>query len=273
MSEASTPHTPANWDAASASYHEQIADWTGQFAAALIKGLNPEPDSRVLEVAAGSGALTEALARSAGSVLATDFSPGMLDILRTRLSGAGVENVELAAMDGQALEVEDGSFDRAASQFGVMLFPDRARGFSELRRALAPGGRVAVMGWASPERFPAFGLFMRAVRTANPDLPPPPGPPPIFSLADPQQFTAELGAAGFREAEVEFVPRTMVTESVDSMWSMLTSGAPPAKALLDRIGPEGSARTREALSTLLTERFGNGRIEFENYATLGTAIA
>jgi len=101
----------------------------------------------------------------------------MIEVLRERMEAVGATNVRFAVMDGQALELEDASFDAAASSFALMLFPDRARGLSELRRVLRPGGRAVVSGWAVPDKFEVFGLLLGAISAAFPDMPPPPALP------------------------------------------------------------------------------------------------
>lgn len=265
-------HTPENWDAASAAYEQKIAPFTALYADELIALLEADRDARVLEVAAGTGALTEKLAPQVGEVLATDFSPKMLERLRERLEAGDFDNVECALMDGQALDVEDASFDRAVCNFALMLFPDRACGFTELCRALRPGGRAVVSGWAGPDQFEIFGAFIAAVGKALPELPAPPAPPPIFSLADPERFTAEMQGGGFREVRVELVERYLELDSVEEAWDMLTVGAPPARALLDRVGESGAEKIRETLAESLSERFGDGPLRFRNVATVGIGV-
>jgi len=271
MTTAPDPDSPAGWDAASQGYDDLIATMTMRYADALIERLEAEAASRVLEVAAGSGAFTEQLAPSVGSILATDFAPKMLDLARARLGAAGIENVECAVMDGMALEIEDASFDHAVCQFGLMLFPDRARGFSELRRSLRPGGRAVVAAWSHD--FDAFKMFIGALRGAFPDLPAPPGPPPIFSLADTAAFTTEMETAGFRDVRIDLVERFLEPASGDVLWDMVTSGAPPAQVLLGKIGDEGAKKVRETMNAMLDERFGDGPIRLRNVATVGTGVA
>ena len=266
----SSPHTPESWDRASHGYDENLAPFTGQYAEALIERLEVDDTLRVLEVAAGSGALTEVLHPEVASVLATDFSPGMIERLRARLAACGASNVECAVMDAQALEVEDESFDRAVSNFGVMLMSDRARAFGEMRRSLAPGGRAVVSAWAGPDQFEMFGTFLAAVQRALPDLPPPPAPPPIFSLADPARFAAEMEAAGFTDVRIDHVERHFEVDEVDAIWPLMTASAPPVQGLLDHIGEAAAERVSDALRELLTDRFGHGPIRLRNVATVGT---
>jgi SAM-dependent methyltransferase len=236
------------------------------FMVEFVQRLDVSLEHEVLEVAAGSGALTQALAGRVKSLLATDFAPAMIEVLRERMVGA--TNVSYAVMDGQALELEDNRFDRAASSFGMMLFPDRAQGFAELRRVLRPGGKAMISGWAGPDRFGAFSLFIEALSQAFPDMPPPPTPP-VFSLADPAKFKAELEAVGFTDVKVDFVERDLELPNFDAVWDMLTAGAPPAKMLFDRLGPGGKERVHEVLAKIVKERFGYGPVRTTNAATVG----
>lgn len=273
MSQPNTPHTSEAWGAASRGYAGIAPRLMQPFAVALLERLQVGPEMHVLEVAAGTGALTIDLAAKAESVLATDFAPGMIEVLTERVADAGLENVRCELMDGQALDLEDASFDRAASSFAVMLFPERARGFSEMRRVLRDGGRAAVSGWAGPPEFDAFAVFLQALQTAFPDMPKPSGPPPVFSLADPEIFAAEMEAAGFREVVVDKVTRELVADGFDDLWGMLTVGAPPVKVLFDKVGEEGRGHVREALRELVAERYGDGPIRLSNTATVGSGVA
>ena len=266
--------TPENWGAASRGYAEKVAPFMMKtFADALVERLEVGKNDGVLEVGAGSGALTEVLFRRVESLLATDFAPRMIEVLRERLEELGATNVRCEVMDGQALELEDSSFDAAACSFALMLFPDRRKGFAELCRVVRPDGRVAVSGWAGPDKFEAFGLFLAAMNAAFPDLPPPPSPPPVLSLADPADFKLQMETAGFRNVEVDYVARDLVLPDFEQVWSMLTVGAPPVQALFDRIGPSGKDRVRDELYEIVDKRFGGGPITMTNVATLGSGSA
>jgi SAM-dependent methyltransferase len=241
------------------------------YAETFVGRLDVDDSVEALEVGAGSGAITGTLAGRVKSLLATDFAPGMLELLRERMKDHA--HVECRLMDGQALELDDDSFDRAACCFALMLFPDRARGFSELNRVVRPGGRAVVTGWAGPDRFEAFAIFLTAFNRAFPDLPPPPSPPPVFSLANLEAFRGEMEAAGFQDVETEYVSRELEVDDFDMMWPMLTAGAPPVQMLFDRVGADGEARIRDQLAEVVSERFGSGPIRLTNVATLGTGLA
>jgi SAM-dependent methyltransferase len=245
----------------------------GAYAEEFADRLDVDSSTDALEVAAGSGALTHVLAKRVKSLLATDFAQDMIAILRERMRAAGAAHVTCEVMDGQALSLDDDRFDRAACSFGLMLFPQRAKGFAEIRRVLRPGGRALVTGWAGPEKFEVMGLFLAAMRAAFPEMPPPAGPPPVFSLADPASFKSQMEAAGFDDVEVDFVSRDLEVADFDAMWEMLTCGAPPVQMLLDRVGPEGKNKLHDALAGIVDKRFGAGPIRLTNVATVGCGVA
>ncbi|WNJ18795.1 class I SAM-dependent methyltransferase [Pontibacter sp. G13] len=263
--------TPENWDAASQGYAQKIAPFMMElFADEFVDQLQVHDGHEAVEVAAGSGALTLTLARNVGQLLVTDFSPNMLKINETRCAQAGIGNASFREMNGQALELADASMDRAACSFGLMLFPDRESGFSELKRVLRPKGRAFVSGWAGPDRFEAFSLFIQSIQRALPNLERPSTPPPIFSLANLNSFKVQMEAAGFKRVEVGYATREVQVAQPEDLWAMLTVGAPPVKMLFNQIGEEGKGEVHDALMEILKERYGNGRITLSNTATYAT---
>lgn len=176
-------------------------------------------------------------------------------------------------LDAQALDLPDAAFDRAACSFSLMLFPDRAKGFAELRRVLRPGGRAVVSAWTGPETFEAFGLFLQAARAAFPFIPTPRTPPAVFSLADPDQFQQEMSAAGFRDVRIEIVSREMELPGAEELWALLTAGAPQVQALRHKIGDGGLNKIRRSLDKIVEKRFGAGPVRITNADTIGSGLA
>lgn len=95
---------------------------------------------RILEVAAGTGQFTVELAGIAGSLLATDVSPKMVEALRQSIADARAPNVELGVMSAGDIRASDGHFDAVfcANALHVMDEPEGA--LEEFRRVLRPGG-------------------------------------------------------------------------------------------------------------------------------------
>ena len=151
-------------------------------------------------MAAGTGALALIAARTGAQVLATDFSPGMV----ARIAAANLPNVEARVMDGQALALDDDSFDAVFSIFGVMMFPDWRKGLGEMARVTRPGGHGIVATWQ--DRGAATFLLLGQIRrTLFPDRENAPMPEAVKALSDPADFAREMVAAGYRNPQIEQV--------------------------------------------------------------------
>jgi ubiquinone/menaquinone biosynthesis C-methylase UbiE len=117
------------------------------YASDIASRLASRPIARVLEIAAGTGVVTRALAAILPehvSILATDLNQAMLD----QASSIGIRRpVEWRQADAMQLPFDDETFDAVVCQFGVMFFPDRPHAFSEARRVLRPGGVFLFNAW------------------------------------------------------------------------------------------------------------------------------
>ncbi|MRR11878.1 bifunctional demethylmenaquinone methyltransferase/2-methoxy-6-polyprenyl-1,4-benzoquinol methylase UbiE [bacterium] len=130
-------------------------------------------NSKVLDLAAGTGDLTMALANlgSPASVLATDFVPEMLEVAREKVAAyEGDTSIEFAAADAQDLPFADESFDVVTIAFGVRNLPDRAANFREVFRVLKPGGRYVVLEMSRPPFPPFRALYHFYLHTVIPTL-------------------------------------------------------------------------------------------------------
>ena len=100
---------------------------------------------RVLDACCGTGDFAVAASRLGGTVTGLDFSPRMLERARKKLKSATWVEGDLLA-----LPFEDGSFDSATVGFGVRNVADLPLALRELRRVLAPGGRLAILEITQP---------------------------------------------------------------------------------------------------------------------------
>jgi len=117
------------------------------YAADLVRRLGSRSLSRVLEIAAGTGVVTRALASAlpeSVSIVATDLNPAMLD---HALAVGTKRPVEWRQADAMQLPFQDGTFDAVVCQFGVMFFPEKSKAFAEARRMLRPGGVFIFNAW------------------------------------------------------------------------------------------------------------------------------
>ena len=142
------------------------------YAVDLAKRLVARPFGRVLEIAAGTGVVTRALANALPanvSIVATDLNQAMLD----RAAAIGTKRaVEWRQADAMQLPFEDNAYDAVICQFGVMFFPDKAKAFAEARRVLKPGGVFVFNVWDRIEDNEFADVVTTAVASLFPVDPP-----------------------------------------------------------------------------------------------------
>lgn len=194
------------WD----SWAAMVEDWFAPVTRALLDGVQLAPGDRVLELAAGSGGFTRALAQAVGDrgrVISTDSGPRMVALTARNLRE--FPQVTAQVMDGEAADPSVGPVDAVACRQGVMFFADPAESFRRLFPLLRPGGRIAVSAFTAPDRNRFMSLpssiLNRWAESGNPPAAPAPGPGP-FSLADPDHLARLLVRAGFEE------PRSVVLD-------------------------------------------------------------
>ena len=124
-----------------------------------VRAASVRPGEAVLDVACGTGDLTEAFAQSAaGRVVGLDFTREMLDVARfkkQRLENARSGKIEYIEGDAQNLPFADGSFDVVSIAFGIRNVADPAKAVREFSRVLRPGGRLVILEFGRPSFPPA----------------------------------------------------------------------------------------------------------------------
>ena len=252
-------NNPQMGDHFAAVYEATAHRITGPVSNTALDLVGVGPGTRILDIAAGAGALSGSAAERGASVLATDVAPGMVRRLAERLRP--FHRCEARQMDGEALTVPDASFDAAFSIFGVMLFSDWRRGLREQARVLRSGGKACVATWAEPPGGGPFVAMGAAVRSVFPDLSPPPPPSGMLALSDAGRLSAEMSAAGLGSIEVhrvEGIWRGGVGDAYFADTEALHGYMPPYTAL-DKGDRE---RVRAAIRTFIAERCVGDTVEF-----------
>jgi len=111
--------------------------------------------SRVLDVACGTGIVARRASAQGAAVTGVDRNPAMLAVAREI-----APEVTWIDANATALPVPDSAFDVAFCQQGLQFVPEPATALRELRRALRPGGRLAVTLWCELTRAPGFAAFV-----------------------------------------------------------------------------------------------------------------
>jgi ubiquinone/menaquinone biosynthesis C-methylase UbiE len=215
---------------------------------------------RVLELAAGTGAVTRCLARAlppATSIVATDLNQGMLD----RAAALGTERpVDWRQADAQALPFPDGSFDLVACQFGVMFFPDKAGAFAQALRVLAPGGLLLFNTWDSLAANELAATVDAALAALFPDNPPHFMAEVPHGYHDRERIAADLRRGGF-SADPLFttLPGRSEAGSAQTAAQAFCQGT-PLRAQIEARRPGGLDAVTAACAAAISARFGTGPV-------------
>lgn len=179
-------------------YKEVAHDFTAEFSRVAWALAGLPRGAKVLDIAAGTGALALTAARAGADVLATDFSAGMVDAIKAH----DLPNLEARVMDGQALDLPDASFDAAFSMFGIMLFPDWRKGLGEMARVVRPGGIGVIGTWREGSGAAANLLLAERVGQLFPDIADPEPIEGMNVLRDPDRLRAEMEAVGLGDLSI-----------------------------------------------------------------------
>ena len=201
MSTSTTVSFKQYGDNAAENYERYFVPTIGMpFATALLDAAGLHRGERVLDVACGTGVVTRLVAELVGpngAVAGLDINPAMLAVGRSvRSSGAAIEWHEGSA---ESLPLAEGSFDVVLSSLGLQFVPDKASALREMRRVLAPDGRLAI-ATVGPTP-PLFAILEQALaRHVTPEVAA--FMQAVFSLHEPQDLEKLTTGAGFRDVEV-----------------------------------------------------------------------
>jgi SAM-dependent methyltransferase len=198
------------------------------FAADLARRVAARRPRRVLELAAGTGILTRELvaALDGAEITATDLNEAMVEYGRRLAPGA-----EWRQADALHLPFEDGAFDAAVCQFGVMFFPDKPAAFAEARRVLAPGGCFFFNTWGPVDTHEYAVALLAGLDKAFPD------DPPTFIGAIPHGYVdveavaADLRRGGLDPVAVETVTLEGRADSAADIATGFCTGTPLRPAI------------------------------------------
>ncbi len=183
--------------------------WYGDVTRRMLDLARIQPGQRILDVAAGAGEPAVSAAERVGPngyVLAIDIAEGIVELAHQVACERGLTQVETRAMDGEKLDLPDASFDAVLCRLGLMYMPHPVTALREWRRALRPGGRVAVVVFSTPDRN-SWGAMPASIIRRRAQLPPPAaGQPGPFSLGAPGVLEGVFHQAGFADPEVRAVP-------------------------------------------------------------------
>lgn len=246
------------WDSIAALYDEHVAPGESELATAGLRLAGLKAGDTFLDVAAGTGGLSLPAARLGATVLATDWSPKMIEHFNARARDEGLD-AEGRVMDCHALDIPDDSYDVTGSQFGVMLVPDQAQALSEMVRVTKPGGRVLLIAYGDPSAFEALHVFISAVQAVVPEFEGPAEDEPMleFQVADPGVLRQRLIDAGLTDVTVDTSNQERITvRNGQQLWDWTLGSNPIPNALVTDLTHRQRKDIIQVLDGMVRERSG-----------------
>ncbi len=196
-------------------------------------------EMRVLDVGAGTGALTDELAARGARVTAAEPSGDYADRLRERFDDVHVAPAE-------ELPFADGTFDASLAQLVVLFMNDPHTGFTEMARVTKPGGVVATCMWE------VDGMdMMVALNTLRERIAPGGRPPLATEHRDEASLRALFEAVGLRDIETTTLDAEVTYATVDELWEPALHVGGPGGPMAERLTPEQIAEGRVVFEEIL----------------------
>jgi SAM-dependent methyltransferase len=249
-------------DAISRAYQRYLVPLIFEpYATTLAHRLAARRPARVLEVAAGTGVVTRALADAlpaSTEVTATDLSPAML----AEAARVGTSRpVAWRQADALRLPFDDATFDAVVCQFGVMFFPDRPRAFAEARRVLRGGGVLLFSVWDRLEENEFPDVVSDALASLFPDDPPRFMRRVPHGYHDPAVIARDLALGGFTaEPRAETVAERSRADSPEVPAIAFCQGT-PVRTEIEARAPGRLDEATDLAAEAIARRFGRGAVD------------
>ncbi|TFV44468.1 class I SAM-dependent methyltransferase [Bradyrhizobium niftali] len=241
------------------------------YAADIARRVAALSPSTLLETAAGTGAVTRAVAAALPAgirYVATDLNEPMLAVAAQHQSED--ERMSWRQADATALPFDDATFDVVCCQFGAMFFPDRIMGYAEAKRVLRPEGTFVFNVWDRIEENMFADEATAVLGKIFPD------DPPRFMARTPHGYhdkaviNADLERAGFRHISIETLPAVSRAPTPEYVAFAYCQGTPLRNEIEARDASKLQAAT-DAVAEAIRTRHGAGPVEGKIQALVITA--
>jgi len=213
----------------------QIFSYFGQ---CLVNHANLDSGDKVLDVAAGRGALLFPIAGKigpTGHVTAIDFSPDMVRETANDIESRKLSHAEVRHMDAEQMDFADASFDWVMCGFALWMFAEPIRVLQEFYRVLKRGGRVAISTWAADNPAQTWCNEVLKPFANNPAA-------KAFTAKfdsrfdTPLQLETAMRQAGFKNMQISVEDKDFVYADEEQYWSFLWSAG--VRRRLEKMTPD-----------------------------------
>ena len=242
-----------------------------QYAHDLARRARCLDPRKVLEIAAGSGVVSRAVAAildPSARYVVTDLNPPMLKRAESMEVDQG--RIVWKPADAMDLPFDDDSFDLVLCQFGVMFFPDRVRAYKEARRVLSGDGAFVFNMWDRIEKNDFAFEVTRALTDMFRHDPPTFLPRTPHGHYDTAIYRSELAAAGFEHVTVEAVEAAS-TAPKPAIPAIAYCQGTPLRNDIEARNPLGLEEATIRATDAIRERFGDRSLESRIRAFVVTA--
>lgn len=246
-------------------------------AESLLAAARIQPGESILDLGCGCGATTitaAAQAEPGGTAHGIDLSEPMLAVARQRAGDAGLTTVSFTQADAQTHSLASAAHDLVISRFGTMFFDDPVAAFTNIGRAVRPGGRLFIATWQPlglNEWLTVPGAALLRYGTL-PDSQP--GAPGMFAQADPDVLRSTLTRAGWNAVDSRAVTVTLRlgNDPADATDYLADSGV--GRAVLDTVPTADKLAALGAVADALAPHTTNDGVHLEAaiWITTGTAM-
>jgi ubiquinone/menaquinone biosynthesis C-methylase UbiE len=238
-------------------FRDLLASGLGVHGEEALRLSPPKAGERVLDIGCGFGDTTQQIAGivgPAGSALGVDASARFIETATREAEEAAVANARFAVADVEASPFEE-RFDMAFSQMGTMFFANPVAAMRNVRRALEPGGRLAIVVWRSKVEnewvYRAQQITERFVQKPQDYDEPTCGPGP-FSMGNADTTSGILLAAGFEGVSLRRCDLPIkIGDDLDEAIEMVMALGPAGEIL--RLAGERAAHLHEPVAAALRD--------------------
>ncbi len=235
----------------------------------LVEYAQIKPDSKVLDIATGTGVVAMAAAQCLaddGHVHAIDLSKNMLQQAQAKLKNAGMDNVDFHIMDAENLTFESNSFDIITCSYGLFFIPDMSAALQSWLRVLKPGGKLVFTSFAPAAFQPLTEIFIKNL--AEYDIVPP--TPRWLQLAEEDLCKQLLAKNGFESAQVTKAQLGYHLDEFNHWWDVIQSAG--YRGLYEQLPQEHRGDFKEKHRREIEKRLTKDGIWMDVQTLFSTAI-